>query len=307
MKLSVFTSIVLLLSTFLQAGCNSMGSIHVAALEGNLAEVRDLSRKGGSINEKNSAAGVYEGFTPLHMAINNGHKDVALYLIKGGANVNEKGKLGRTPLHLAAYNGMPQVAKLLISRGAYVNASNEEGATPLHSAAFGIVNSGDLLKILLAKGANVDSGTGTKIGTPLIHATKYGNLEAVKVLLNNGADINARDESGNSALHFASLYGRIDVATYLLMKNPDVNQVNQENNSPLHVAAINGRRMVAEQLVYHGANLIGKNGAMETPLDCAKQNNRDTVVALLEPFTETDTASDEVEQEQNNEPSILAD
>ncbi|MCG7916756.1 MAG: ankyrin repeat domain-containing protein, partial [Candidatus Thiodiazotropha taylori] len=135
------------------------------------------------------------------------------------------------PLHLAAYNGMPQVAKLLISRGAYVNASNIEGATPLHSAAFGIVNSGHLLKILLNKGADGNSGAGTKLGTPLIHATKYGNLGAVKVLLNSGADINAKDEAGNSALHFASLYGRVDVATYLLMKNPNVNLVNLQNNS----------------------------------------------------------------------------
>jgi ankyrin repeat protein len=307
MNSSQISTVVLMLGLLVLGGCNAVQPIHTAALEGDLVKVRELAHKGNNINQKSSAADSYEGFTPLHMAINNGHKDVALYLIKGGAQVNVAGKIGRTPLHLAAYNGMPQVAKLLVSRGGNVKASSSDGATPLHSAAISIKNNIQLLELLLSKGADVNSGRGTKIGTPLILAAKYGDVDVARILVNNGADINAQDASGNSALHIASQFGRLDFVNYLLIKNPDVNLVNSDNNSPLHVAAMNGRRVVAEQLVYHGANLIGKNSAGKIPLDCAKNSGKDTIVALLEPFTETDSNTVESKEEGKIEPSILAD
>lgn len=287
------------------SGCGSMQELHTAALEGDLVKVKDLSNKGNSINAKSSLKDQYEGFTPLHMALNNGHKDVALYLINGGADLNVTDKLGRTPLHLAAYNGMPQVAKTLISRRVSVNAATIDGSTPLHSAAIGIKNNKILIKQLLSKGADINSGRGSTSGTPLIQAARYGNAEIAEMLIKHGADVNATDASGNTALHIAALFGRLKYANVILKNNPDVNAKNSSNNTPLHIAAINGWRMLAEELVYHGANLMAKNESGESPLKCAEKNSKDTIVAFLEPFTEPE--KEEVAGGKNQEPSILSD
>ena len=306
MKYPILSSFITIFGILLVTGCNTTQPLHIAALDGDLAMVRDLSSKGNSINQKYTVDPTYQGFTPLHMAINNGHKDVALYLIKHGAYVNTAGNKGRTPLHLASYNGMPQVAKAIIAKGGNVNASTNDGATPLHSAAIGIKNNTHLLKILLTKGANINAGKDSVIGTPLLYSARYGDVDIANILVNNGADISATDESGNTTLHIASQFGRFELVNYLLMRNPDVNALNKANNTPLHLAVMSGRRMVAEQLVYHGANLTGKNSTGDTPLKCAEKYDKDTIIALLEPITETETKGSETETEKD-EPSILAD
>ncbi|MES9851415.1 MAG: ankyrin repeat domain-containing protein [Candidatus Thiodiazotropha sp. L084R] len=144
------------------------------------------------------------------------------------------------------------------------------------------------------------------IGTPLIYSARYGDVDIANILVNNGADISATDESGNTTLHIASQFGRFELVNYLLMRTPDVNALNKSNNTPLHLAVMSGRRMVAEQLVYHGANLTGKNSTGDTPLKCAEKYNKDTIIALLEPITESETKGSETEVEKD-EPSILAD
>jgi len=76
------------------------------------------------------------GFTPLHYAAWNGHKEVAELLIAKGADVNAKVAIwGRTPLHFAAWNGHKEVAELLIENGAEVNAKDNYGRTPLDLAS----------------------------------------------------------------------------------------------------------------------------------------------------------------------------
>ncbi|MES9927291.1 MAG: ankyrin repeat domain-containing protein [Candidatus Thiodiazotropha sp. 6PDIVS] len=81
MKYPILSSFITIFGILLVTGCNTTQPLHIAALDGDLAMVRDLSSKGNSINQKYTVDPTYQGFTPLHMAINNGHKDVALYLI----------------------------------------------------------------------------------------------------------------------------------------------------------------------------------------------------------------------------------
>ena len=98
-----------------------------------------LLREGGSIEEvkQHLAAGTDVNakdtnfMTPLHIAANNGHKEVAELLIAEGADVNAKGVIGITPLHYALTK---EIAELLIDKGADVNAKNYERKTPLDRA-----------------------------------------------------------------------------------------------------------------------------------------------------------------------------
>jgi ankyrin repeat protein len=98
-------------------GCG--GSIHEAAVEGNIEAVKQHLAAGTDVNAK-----VKEGkLTPLFHAAVGGHKEIVELLIAKGADVNAKGDEGLTPLHFAALEGQNEIVELLIAKGADVNAN----------------------------------------------------------------------------------------------------------------------------------------------------------------------------------------
>jgi hypothetical protein len=76
----------------------------------------------------------YIGRTPLCLAIEKGHTDVAKILLANGANRNSPDKEGKTPLHFAIENGKSDIAKILLDKGADPNALDKQGHTPLDFA-----------------------------------------------------------------------------------------------------------------------------------------------------------------------------
>ena len=91
--------------------------------------------------------------TPLHLALRNGHVEVAYKLIEHRADVKAQDNDGWAPLHLALQTGQADAARMLVERGADVTAQNKDGETPLHLA----VRSGhvDIARILIKRGADV--------------------------------------------------------------------------------------------------------------------------------------------------------
>jgi ankyrin repeat protein len=91
--------IAILLTALFCWGCRdhrpqSYGTIHEAAANGNLTDVKRHLQRGVDVNAKDA-----KGATPLLSAAMNGHKDVAELLVVKGADVNAKGTHGKTPLH----------------------------------------------------------------------------------------------------------------------------------------------------------------------------------------------------------------
>lgn len=82
----------------------------------------------------NNNQSVLSGWTPLHEACNYGHYNVALTLVKAGANVNARGLDDDTPLHDAAKNGNLKLVKMLVERGADPHSKNRKGKTPCDMA-----------------------------------------------------------------------------------------------------------------------------------------------------------------------------
>ena len=100
----------LLLTTIaavLVVGCG--GSIHEAAVEGNIEAVKQHIAAGTDVNAKNEF-----GSGPLHSAAAGGHNEIAKMLIAAGADVNAKDKNGNTPLDMARH---PKTADLLRKHG----------------------------------------------------------------------------------------------------------------------------------------------------------------------------------------------
>ena len=92
-------------------------SIHMAALMGNIKDVKQHLAAGTDVNAK----GDYKN-TPLHHAARSGRKEIAELLIAKGADVNAKDKQGGAPLYHAANGGHKEIVELLIAKGADVNA-----------------------------------------------------------------------------------------------------------------------------------------------------------------------------------------
>ncbi|RTZ70399.1 MAG: hypothetical protein DSZ35_00560, partial [Verrucomicrobia bacterium] len=94
-------------------GCgNPDGALTQATIDGNIEAAKQAIAAGADVNAKDGG-----GWTPLHHAVEAGHKEFADLLIASGTDVNAKDKLGWTPLFYAAFSGHKEVVELLIAAG----------------------------------------------------------------------------------------------------------------------------------------------------------------------------------------------
>ena len=116
---------------------------------------------------------------------------------------------------------------------------------------------------------------------PIIEAVKAGDLEAVRTQLANGADINARQGDGATALHWAAHRDDLEAVRMLLAAGAQIDIANDLGATPLWLAATNGGASVVEQLLDGGANPNVALARGETPLMAAARSGTIRAVALL--------------------------
>jgi ankyrin repeat protein len=172
-------------------------SLGRAAEAGDLDAVKEMLASGKA---KIDARGGGLGRTPLSEAIANDHLAVALYLVKQKADPNAADRGGWTPLLWAASRSAfvrhrnVKLAAALLDAGADVDARDEDGMTPLMWAA----NRGAdrLVKLLLDRGADVNAKTTQKYNSKRTALMFAQGLAMVWTLLEAGADPKAVEESG---------------------------------------------------------------------------------------------------------------
>ncbi|HOU94622.1 MAG TPA: ankyrin repeat domain-containing protein, partial [Polyangiaceae bacterium] len=112
--------------------------------------------------------------------------------------VNRQSDLGYTPLHIAAEEGNAPIAEYLVAHGADVHALTTDGETPLVLAA--MAGSLPICSLLLDKGADVNSVP--EVGWPALHrAVAHGARPVVELLVTRGADLRYGDSDGDTVLH----------------------------------------------------------------------------------------------------------
>ena len=156
-------------------------------------------------------------------------------------------------------------------------------------------NLGDLnlVKELIEEGADVNAVTEEKNYTPLFVAAQNGYLEVVKTLLEKEADVNAVTEKNFTPLHIAAQGGYLEVVKTLLEKGADVGAVTDEGSTSLYLAAFHGRVEVVKTLIEKGADINAVTNIDATALHAAAQNgNIDIVKILLEKGADVNTAMD---------------
>jgi uncharacterized protein len=146
-----------------------------------------------------------EGRHGLHIAMMEGSLKVAKTLLDlSGTQVDIRSKNDETPLMMAALKGHTAFAKRLIERGADVYKT---GWTPLHYAATG--GHVEMIKLLLENHAYIDAESPNST-TPLMMAAQYGTSAAVKLLMQEGADIALKNDLGMTALDFSRMAEKRD-------------------------------------------------------------------------------------------------
>lgn len=272
--------------------------IHLAVVYGYANLVRLLLDHGVDVSYK-----IGHTLTLLHLVAREGrnNKDnfkIAEMLLnhrplKSKIDIKEKEK-GMTPLGFAITYRQTELAKLFIKHGASIFTKNHDDFSNLHIAA----NNGDveMIKILLDMGMDINAVAGPKFGiTPLNAAVNEMKMNAVKVLLERGADPNIRDKKfGISPLHRClneheqATAQNENIAALMIFKvlikyGAKIDNKSIQLQTPLHIAAMNGKTFAIAPLVKMGADLHFRNCMGFTPLiEAAHFGHFEAVKILVE-------------------------
>lgn len=292
-----------MVATLLDLGANLAGAeyghltaLHAAAHNKSPEVAALLLDRGADIG----AIANFTGETPLGSAALAGTLQTAELLLDRGAGPNEADYSGRTPLHIAARTGNARMARLLIDRGADVGATDTRGSTPLDIALRSVAlrGSAGVVELLIERGADrekVSPGFWSRTATrwlrvePVERVSEWlqripgidqripdSYLDAavsnpdpavVALLLDRGADPNAKGYDGRSALHWAAARDDLEVAELLIGRGADVNSRDAWGSTPLHWATRTaiGAKMVS-LLVESGADPAVADNQGQTPL-----------------------------------------
>jgi ankyrin repeat protein len=218
-------------------------------MEGQKLAVEVLLAAGAPISERDM-----ELNTPLHYAVERDHKEIVELLIEHGAEI--------TNFHLAVYVGSIDKVKVFLGQGIDINAKGYRGKTAIDIA----MSNGhiDIASLLIDKGAKASFLTKMRVNMArqerrpvdlsLLTAAQNGEQQKVKVLLDQGADINAKDDQGMTPLHLAAQEGHKEVVEFLLSKDADITAQNIKGYTPLYSAIwSNDPNMVGLSIAQPGA------------------------------------------------------
>jgi len=267
-------------------------AMHHAAEHNHIGMIRYLIKNGAEIEARN-----LPGDTPLHIAVRGGYGTIANLLIDAGVDVDERNYSGNAAMHdaLSTQDGLA-LSYILLNAGANPDIRDGDGNTPLHLVA--MLHSDTIIaQLLLNRGALV--GLRNREGsTPLLLAVEAQDRELSELLIENGADIFARnnkaltpaqhvlsygaeftswfftdsivekiDNVGRSILHMAAAM-RVPSETLAVLLNTKVNPNLRDYNgdTALHYAVADKNTPLAVTLISHGSNLFIENNDGVSPL-----------------------------------------
>ena len=243
------------------------------------------------------------GFTPLHRAALEGDLATAERLIGQGADVHAQiSGAGLMPWHLALEGGHQVIADLLEKNGAQVPPAWADW-TSLHWASRrGDVNAAE---VLIDDGADVNAAT--EMGeTPLSVASSAGHAGVAELLITRGADPNASFGYGQAPLAAAGAAGNRGVMESLIARGADVNKRGRDGGTLLHEAT-EWSLPAIELLLAKGTDVNAKDESGKTPLHSAVSAFNSDVVKLLVERGADVNASDENGYTPLDEAQSLAD
>jgi hypothetical protein len=133
---------------------------------------------------------------------------------------------------------------------------------------------------LIERGADVNARDSDGV-TALMGAAIDGNTELARVLIEKGADVDSQAENGWTALHIAAINGDLDVARILIEKGANVNEDDQHGETPLMLSVFEGNTVILKFLIEKDANVNAEDKAGSTALQFAVGNRQKEIVEIL--------------------------
>ncbi|KAF3905359.1 Ankyrin-2 [Arthrobotrys entomopaga] len=263
-----------------QMDSNGYTPLHLAAENGNHEVITILLNHNADPNIKATPTDEIA----LHLAVKQGRYKIALALIDAGSDLLARDKRGMTPLHVAAHQGKLDLVRLLVDRGSDINGKQKKRQTALHLAA--IANHPAIVEELLSH-HELDQHVQDDDQRTALHlaAAKPHYKEVVELLSRDQANLLVRDKYGRDALITATDMNTHDVdeeiIKMLIQRGSDLSAVEDSGRGSLEFAAINGHINVIKMLLAGGAPLTNRDGFGRVALHYAAMGGSDTAARLL--------------------------
>ncbi|MBQ2645049.1 ankyrin repeat domain-containing protein [bacterium] len=200
-----------------------------AAKNGNVQVLGLFAEANAYINMKDDT-----GKTPVYYAAAAGQEKAVKFLLLCGADINVRDENLKSPLMAAIEAKSFETVFLLINVNASVKVSDENGYTPLHYAVLN--NQKEIVQTITSKFCDTEA-TDNEGNTPLFYS--LGNKEIMNILLRSGADINGINSEGKTVLHQAVIKNDYDSVKFLIENGANVNIKDQNDNTPIFYAVKN--------------------------------------------------------------------
>ncbi|MBU0513672.1 MAG: ankyrin repeat domain-containing protein, partial [Proteobacteria bacterium] len=216
-----------------------------------------------------------EGWSPLMLGAGIRDHDSASstckLLLDAGADVHYQNAHGISALHVAAKWGHYILTALILLKGANPNISTSGGVTPLHLAAGTLYSDlgrseccTTVMELLLDNGAEIDT-VDFSGNTALHYAVEIGHTEIVRLLTSKGAEVDTVGHSGNTVLHYAVERGHTEIVRLLMSNGADPLIRNIKDYTPLYLSVVAGECDTTKVLIDCGA---------EVNPSCRKEGNQ---------------------------------
>lgn len=196
--------------------------------------------------------------------------------------IDWKNAKGETQLHLSAQKGEADAVNALIAAGAQVDLAANDSETPLHKAV-ALSKNEDVVRSLLAHGADPARPVGRPSQTPLMTAVAAGFAAAIRLLVLAGARLEGTTSTGMPLLHQAAGLTQTEVVDTLIALGCRVEERDFEEAAPLHSAAATSGGEMIRHLLSLGAKVDRRDRFGLTPLHYAlRSGNLETAKELIE-------------------------
>lgn len=260
--------------------------LHWATEKNKVESIKFLLSKGANPNLQNNNM-----MAPLHIAVQNMYNEVVKILTDySGTDIDLEGENGNTAVITACSKDNSEALEILLKKGARICKANKWKCFPVHHAAFS--GAKKCLELLLEYGEKLGyrreyqiNFVDTRNASPLHFAVQSGDLEMIKLCLDNGARIDQKENAKCTALHFAASQGATEIVKLMISSysgtSDIVNAVDGNHETLLHRASLFDHYELAEYLVSVGADINITDAEGRSPLMSATASASWNVVNLL--------------------------
>jgi ankyrin repeat protein len=210
----------------------------------------------------------------LIQASGDGNADVVKVLLGQGAKVDGRDGSEQTALKVACESGRLAVVKVLVEKGADVNGKSNSKGSPLNWDVGGnppvprtkYADRVEIAKILLDKKANVELPASNGDTALILAARNYKDSTMVKLLLEHGAKISAKNELGSNALIEAASANNLENLKLLIARGAKIDEPDADGDTALMNAVSKERIDSVKLLLEHGAKINAVNNHGQTAL-----------------------------------------